>query len=1068
MKSHPRTLSSVILASALIVAVVASSTRATLSWPSSPYGFFGDAGQAGGNGQGTGTGTGQAGGTGTGQTGGNGQGGGTGSGQAGGSETAPPPVPEGSDVKGKLTSNEEKPLVRFGDEFFAAARASILAARQKPTVDQGTNAFAGPAGPTSLGSVYGTPPETYQLGPGDKLTVRVTTPFRDPVEAKVVVDTFGSIVVPTTGQKLTVRGQTMNQAEGLLTKEITRFLKEPTVTIVLDELRTFSVSVLGESFAPGVYQVPATFSFFNLILATGGPSERGTLRSIQLRRNNSPGRTFDLYKFLITGDSKQDLQLQPGDVIFYGVSRGEASIEGEVNRPGAFELSGSETLTSLLSFAGGIRPSGVAQNVSIDSVVPGSERRLLNIDLEKMTPAKDPQIRSGDKVSIFSIRPLVRNAVTITGPVEQPRVYAYKEGMTVKDLVQLALGLRPEAEKSIAEIRRLQSDGTYSLTRLNLQEALSGNPKSNLVLVPDDTLKVFDVNDLNWTGDRKVSILGAVREPGEKYRADGMRVGDLIREGRGLTLEAYSQEAHLQRFTKDGTPDVLVKIDLMKAALGDPAHDVVLLDRDQLRVYKISEWQAIPELIATVQGSVQRPGNYPLAKGLKVKDLVELAGGLALDAYKEKAFLQKINTDGTIGPIQVIDLNKALSSDPEHNVVLGSRDRLNVLNVVQAQFKVEQTVTIRGGVQRPGSYPASSNLTLKDLIDLAGGLLPDASGMVEVSSAWRPLGEGISEVRLSGELGAYQVPTVQLVPGNVVSVFQRSDVLARPRIVTVLGAVNQPGAYVITKEGERISDVIKRAGGVRSEAFPKASEFIRDPKFLVTGQQRNVTPQILEALQKVAQDEYKRAQALLDLDRLRLVFSNGASVGGGSINVPIVSGGSQEGLQPGTAMDQALAKTLTSEGVTVARALNEKDVLPVGNLNSRIDQAIARPNGKDDLQLMDGDVIIIPLKPTSITITGAVMAPSSVLFEPGASMEYYLSRAGGVTRDSDKETLLIIRATGELVRYRKGVRMEVGDTILVPTKTQGTRFKDDRPAIQSAIQGLTSAATTLAILRAIR
>lgn len=1034
-------------------------------------------GQAGGTqAGGTQTGGTQAGGT---QAGG-GQAGGTqtGGAQAGGTQAgagqAQPPAPAAPAPAPAGAKEDEKPapapLAKFGDEIFAASRAAIRAAQGRPTGDG--NAFQGPAaGPMMLGNVLGTPPETYQLGPGDKLTLRVTTPFTEPVETKLTVDATGAVLVPATGRRYSVRGQTLSQVERQLTKEVGEFLNTPTVTLTLDELRTFSISVLGESFAPGVYQVPSTFSLFNLILATGGPSVRGSLRTIMLRRNNAPGRTFDLYKFLSSGDAKQDVLLQPGDVIFYPVAKGTVSIDGEVNRPGIYELSGKETLSSVLSYASGIRPSGVSQNVAIDSVVPGSERRLLNINLQKQSPESNPEIRDGDKVNVFSIRPVLRNAVTIIGPVEQPRAYAFREGMSVSDLVKLSLGLRPEAVTSIAELRRPLPDGGDTLIRVNLAEALKGSASANITLQANDTLRIFDVNDVSWMGAKTVNILGAVRSPGVKTRAEGMRVGDLIREARGLELDAYAQEAYLQRFERDGTPAELLRIDLAKAALGDPAHDILLQDRDELRVYRAVDLQASPTLIAVVTGSVQRTGNYPLAKGLKVKDLVTLAGGPTLDAFLDRAFIQRMNTDGTVGPILTIDLRKAIADDPAHNIELQARDQLNVLSLTQARFQTEQTVTIKGGVQRPGAYPASSNLTLSELIALAGGLLPDASGVVEISKSWMPIGQGISQTQFQGKLGAWEIPSQPLEPGDVVSVFQRSDVFAKPRIVTIMGAVSQPGTYVISKSGERVSDIVKRAGGLAEDAYPRASEYIRDPKLLATGQQRQVTPKVLDALQKVAEDEYRRATALLNLDRLRLVFSQGATIGAGAtplIPIPGGGGGSNEGLQPGVSLDAALAKALTTDGVTKARALNEADVFPVGNLNARVDLAIDRPRGKDDIVVMDGDVIIVPIRPTTVTVTGAVMAASSIVYVPGANINYYLGRSGGLTRDADKDTVLVIRATGELIRFRSGVKIEVGDTILVPTKTQGVRFREDTPAIQNAVNGLTSAATTLAILRALR
>ena len=263
---------------------------------------------------------------------------------------APAPAQTGSPVP--LAPKQPTGPVRYGDEFFAAARATIMAARAKAAGGD-SSAYASPAGPVNLGSVNATPPETYVLGPGDKLVVRLSSPYTEPSETKLVVDSLGAVTVPQSGQRLVVRGQTMSQAEALFTSEIGRYLRKPTVRLVLEELRTFNVTVLGESFAPGSYTVPATFTLFNLVLATGGPSPNGSFRTIQLRRNNA-GATFDLYRFLISGEADQDVQLQPGDVVYYPVSGGEVTVSGEVNRPGLFELGREESLASVLAYAGGI------------------------------------------------------------------------------------------------------------------------------------------------------------------------------------------------------------------------------------------------------------------------------------------------------------------------------------------------------------------------------------------------------------------------------------------------------------------------------------------------------------------------------------------------------------------------------------------------------------------------------------------------------------------------------------------------------------------------------------------
>ncbi|MCG9895584.1 MAG: SLBB domain-containing protein [Fimbriimonadaceae bacterium] len=1004
--------------------------------------------QATGNGAGQGTG---------GQTGGQ-----TG-GEPGGGEpaappapaTPPPAAPAGGDA-GAPTTNTEKRLARYGDEFFETSRAAIQTLRQRAQAGAGdANAFSGATGPISLGNVTATAPETYQLGPGDRLTLRVGSPFTETTETKLTIDSLGAVVVPQSSNRIILRGQTLRQAESLLRQEIARYINRPTVLLLLDELRTFQVTVLGESFAPGAYTVPATFSLFNLILATGGPNPRGTLRSIQLRRNNTAMRTFDLYRFLISGDARQDLPLQPGDVIFFPVAKGEISVEGEVNRPGVFEITGSESLQSILVYAGGIRPSGVAQNVAIDSVVPGSERRLLNVDVRDRSLQADPPIRDGDKIRVFSIRPLIRNQVEIQGPVEQPRSYAIRPGMRVRDLVQLAFGLRPEADLSVAEVRRANPDGSQTLIRINLGEAMKGAAESNIELRPDDTLRVFDVNDTAWRGDRKVALQGAVRNPGEFIRADGMRIGDLLRQGRGLEPNAFSEEADLQRFNADGTPGPLIKISLIKAALGDPAHDLVLQDRDQLRVYSVAERQAVPELSVAVAGAVQRPGNYPLAEEMRIADLLRRAGGPALNAFRTRAFLQRTNLDGTLGPLVIVDLDKALSGDPTANQALLPRDVLTVYTIQQAEFLSERTVTILGGVQRPGEYPRGENMTLAQLISLAGGTIPTSDSFALIASANVPEGTDAARVSLA------DASTVILKDLDRVTVPLDSSILEQPIQVVIRGAVANPGTYFFSRRDARFVDLLNMAGGLRAEAWLKGGQVARRPDLLRTETQTSQQPRIQEVLKLVQEDEYRRAVAKSEVDRLIVI--NSTKGGASPFMIPGLTPVAPSAPQEGQTEKVEIKST---DLVTPARLRNAVDQLAGGNLAVRLEDAVRNPGSHQNFTLLPGDVITIPETPSTVLVEGpGVTLPQAFIYEPGKSLRDYIERSGGFTIDADRDNILIIRPGGSLFRPRPSTRIELGDVIYVPTRVMITRLGSNRDDFDRAVRSVTNGALLYGIFR---
>lgn len=947
----------------------------------------------------------------------------------------------------------------FGYDYFAQARKAIDA-RAAALAQSGAKADAFDQ---LVGvNVSATTPERYQLGTGDQLVVRVWSDVREPENFELRVDERGGVFVPVSGDRLVVRGMTLSQVERTLRERLAEVVRDAKVSVTLGELRTVSVTVAGESYAPGNYQVPSVATLFNLLYGTGGPSDNGTLRSIQLKRSNGSTRVFDFYSFLLRGDASADIPLQPGDVLFIPPVQARVRVRGEVFRPATYEIKQGETLRTVLGFAGGVKPSGVAQRVSLESIRPGMERRLVDVDLTQKTPAQDPPLFDGDVVEVTSIRPVLKNAVVLEGEVDQPGQYEVTAGLTFADLIERARGLLPNAGPR-ADVIRLLPDGTTRLIRVDVGRALLRDPGENVVLEPNDRVRIYDVANFQWMGGRVVHIEGAVRNPGNLTRAEGMRVTDAILQAGGLLPNASLDLAFVQRENPDGTPGPLVRIDLRKAFAQDPTQNVVLQDGDSLRIFTVQDATPLPTESVEVIGAVQRPGTYRRGQNMTVRELLEQAGQPLPNASVEKAYLQRTNPDGTVGPIFVVDLRRALAGDPEANLTLMPGDRLSVYSVDQAGYTGMRTVRITGAVQRPDTYAAAANMTLEQLIGLAGGLQPNSSNHAEIGSAWKPAGTPPTRVEFSGDIGNYRIPNVNIEPGDIVTIPSRGDILAQPAVVTIVGAVAQPGTYLITSPTLRLSELVKRAGGLRDNAFPQGIEYIRSPEYLSTEVQRRIAPRVAEVLKEVAADQYKQAAAMLNIDRLRAVFSNGGSVTTGGAPAANVD----QPVETGSALDKALAQILTEEGVTPARPLTDRELLPAGNMSVRMDRALARPRSRDDVIVMDGDVIMVPIRPTTVNITGAVFSPSSVQFEAGKSLDYYLQRAGGATADADSKSILIIRATGELVRDKRGVRIELGDTILVPTKVQAVRISDSKNTLTGALQTVTSAATTLAIIRAI-
>lgn len=998
----------------------------------------------------------------------------TGSATAGSAQSAPPaqgappivaPIAPGASPQLPVV----KSLPVFGFEYFKEARL-LIDQRRAGGAAGGGNSLQTAVGPDQMlkGGANLPVPERYQIGPGDLLSIRIASPVQAPTTQQVRVDATGGITVPGTGERVVVRGQTVGQANLTITRIANRYLRDAQVETQLAELRTISIRILGDAYAPGTYEVPSIITLFNALYAAGGPNDTGSFRNIELRRFNTPLKRIDLYRLLLQGDGSLDVPLQPGDTIFIPPADSRITVQGEVRRPAIYEIRSGEKLKDVLAYAGGAKPTGITQQVSVESVRPGVSRVLIDANLLGRSTSDNPVLYDGDSVDIFSIRPIVQNAVRIEGAVDQPRSFGYSKGMRVSDLLLLARGTIEDTYLDRADLYRQNPDGSTTLIPVRLRDAIAKIPAANIELQPSDRIRVYSIKETQFLSPRRVTISGAVQRPGLYVRSNGQTLRDLLIQAGGLLPTANDRVGLLQRALPDGRPGPLVRVNLAKAAVGDPAENIVLQDDDVLTVNTFATADFYPEQIVEISGAVQRPGTFTKSAGMRLKDLIEIAGGLLPTAEKSKAYLQRVNPNGTQGPLEIIDLNAVLKGDPSANVEINIKDRLSVFTEAEAKFTVTETVRISGAVQRPGNYPTSSNLKLADLVTLAGGVLPNASSVIELSRAWQPAGTPVERISVMDVINGAPAASMVIKPGDQVTLPARSDIQERARLVYINGKVRFPGPYMLTGTNDRLSNLIQRAGGLVSGAFPEGTEFNRDPAYLATPKQLALQPRIAGTLLLVADAEYRRATALADLDRLRIVFSQGATISSSASILPIQGGGvSDQGLQPGASLDQALAAALRSEAATNARKLGENELVPSGNLDIDLRGALRKPNSTLDPILKDGDVINVPETPTTVTVTGAVVLPSAILYKPGAGLDYYLPRAGGLTNDASIQEILVIRATGGIVRYQKGVRIELGDNILIPTKVQAVRLKDNVNALQTITQTITSAGISLALIRSL-
>jgi protein involved in polysaccharide export with SLBB domain len=574
-------------------------------------------------------------------------------------------------------------------------------------------------------NILATAPASYQLWGGDRLRVTFRSPTMTEQELVVTVDALGNVELGAHG-RVNVRGMTLEQAEKAVELRLARLYRNVRASVELKELRTIAVTIYGEAFAPGTYNVPAIATAWNVLYTAGGPTENGTLRKIEVRRKGIVVATMDVYKFL-QGEDQTDIPLQAGDMIAIPAAYSRITVSGEVRQPAIYETLEGESLGKLLRYAGGVKPTGVSQNIQVTTLAPGQVRQIQTVDLTKPEAQKHP-VYDGDLVEVFSLRPVIANRVTVEGAVDLPGDYALTPGMKVYDLVLRARDLLPEAYLEQADLLRWNPDNTTTLIPIHLGKARAGSAEANIALQPWDKLTVYTRNEVAWTGYRKVEIRGAVRAEGVYALSKNMRVSDLLRRAGGLTPDAYREQAYVMRQRGDGSFG-MVKFNLVGLMNAVPGQDPELEDNDIVSIYRVTEANFTPDRSVTLVGEVTAPGVYPRFDGMRLNDLIELSGGLKPGAggsiLVAHARRRLDNKNETANSVRVaLDLRGKCA--PEDNVALEDGDVI----LVQADGGFQYTVPlvyIRGAVNRPGPVALNKKeVRLSEAIKEAGGLRPEA------------------------------------------------------------------------------------------------------------------------------------------------------------------------------------------------------------------------------------------------------------------------------------------------------------------------------------------------------
>jgi len=682
-------------------------------------------------------------------------------------------------------------------------------------------------------------------------------------------------------------------------------------------------------------------------------------------------------------------------------------VVGDVEQPGAYDISSLSTPLNALFASGGPTPDGslrtlrhyrgkqLVEEVDVyDLLLHG-----IRSDLKRL--------ENGDTVLVPPMGP----QVTVEGMVRRPATYELRGEKALAEVLELAGGILPTATLRHMEVQRVVEHQKRTMLSLDISDA-QGSEEVNrqlqsFAIRDGDEVRIFPIAPYNQDA---IYLQGHVLRPGRYSYRSGMKLTDLVSSYADLLPEPAAKYAEIVRLNPPDYRPSVESFDLA-AALTKPAAAPKLQPLDTVRIFSRYDFETIPWVI--VGGEVRRPGSYRPTGEAHLRDAIYLAGGVTLDALLGTAQLIRTLPDGKL-KIMSINLEQALAGNPLDNILLEPRDRILVQR--KAAAVDPPSVYIKGEVPKPGRYPLTTNLRVEDLIHLAGGLKRSAfTGAADLTrflpgSSKTQIGEH-REINIAAAMAGDSEHDLLLRDGDVLTIRQLSGWNDIGASMSVQGEVQHPGVYGI-RPGERLSSVLKRAGGFGSTAYPQGTVFQR----LEVRQLQEKSRQ--ELIQRVEQE------------------------------VTVVKVSLSEGAKEQAELQQAALRQREQvlEGLRKAPITGRLVV----HLNSDL---AAFENSPEDIEVRAGDSIYVPKRPDFVAVTGQVYNSNAISYEPRKTAAWYLRQAGGPTHLADRKAIFLIRADGSVVSGRSGgwwagsvlsTPINPGDTLVVPEKpiAGGTFWKN--------------------------
>ena len=594
-------------------------------------------------------------------------------------------------------------------------------------------------------------PESYIINTGDELLVEVWGAAESSTTQKV--DNQGNIILPMAG-KVHVGGLNFVEAKARINTALHKIyagISAPEGSyakvytgVSIANIRTVKVNIIGEVEAPGTYSLSALSTVINALYASGGPTENGSFRNIQVVRGGKTIAHLDIYNFLLKGSQEGNINLNDQDVIIVPPYKNQVEVIGFVKREGLYEVKEGEKLSSLVDYFGGFKSNAYKDIMVVERIV-GAKREVKEVPF---SDAGKFVMQGGDKLLVHRLSDIYHNRISITGAVYQPGNYAYSEGMTVLDLIDKAAGVREEAYLNRAILFRSIDRVDKQSLNFSLKDLLE--KKQSIALQPNDSLHIYGRDSL--ISKPMVRIEGAVRKPQKFAYAKGLYPADLIIMAGGFIEGADQTQIQVARQLNDTNFKTISKV--YTVSLSKEGEDSIALEPNDIVTVRYEKGY-VPQQVVKIEGEVSFPGFYAiLTKEERISSLIERSGGLAPYAYVEGATLvrkkDKNEKDDKAQEKQLKKLKKTdkdltlIETKEEENTPEASEYRvgINLKKIMENKNSYQdlvlkdgdvliipsekQTVEVKGLVLAPSLVRYEKGKSTRSYINSAGGFSDNA------------------------------------------------------------------------------------------------------------------------------------------------------------------------------------------------------------------------------------------------------------------------------------------------------------------------------------------------------